>query len=86
MIDNLKDLLTFRRMLAPVIIQVLFWLNTILIIIIAFWAMFHANFWSGLWMLILGPLFIRIIAEILILLFRINETLTEIKNTMAGKS
>lgn len=86
MIDNIKDLLTFRRMLAPVIIQIFFWIASIFLVIIAFWEMFHQGFWRGFWVLILGPLSIRIVAEIIILLFRINETLTEIRNTMAGKS
>ena len=85
MIDNIKDLLTFRRMLAPVIIQIFFWIASVFLIIIAFWAMLHQGFWRGFWVLILGPLSIRIVAEIIILLFRINETLTEMRNTMAGK-
>ena len=85
MIDNIKDLLTFRRMLAPVIIQIFFWIASIFLVIVAFWAMLHQGFWRGFWVLILGPLSIRIVAEIIILLFRINETLTEIRNTMAGK-
>ena len=86
MIDSAKDLLSFRRMLAPVIIQVLFWILTIFLIVVAFWAMFHQGFWRGFWVLLLGPISVRIIAEIIILLFRINETLTEIKNTMAVKA
>ena len=86
MIDNIKDLLSFRRMLTPVIIQVLCWAACIFMVIAAFWAMFHQGFWNGFLVLILGPLSIRILAEIIILLFRINETLTEIRKTLVGKN
>lgn len=86
MLDNIKDLLLFRRMLIPVIIRTFFWLAALLIIIVAVWAMFRQGFWSGLLILVLGPLSIRIVAEMIILLFRINETLTEIRNTLVGKS
>ena len=86
MIDSIKDLLSFRRMLAPVIIQVLFWVLTIFMVVVAFWAMAHQGFWRGFWVLVLGPVSVRIIAEIIILLFRINETITEIKNLFAGKT
>ena len=35
---------------------------------------------GGLLVALLGPLYIRILAEVIIVLFRINNTLTEIKN------
>jgi hypothetical protein len=36
----------------------------------------------GVLVLILGPVAVRIYCEILIIFFRINETLTEIKHTL----
>lgn len=38
--------------------------------------------WSGVAVLLLGPLGVRIYCEILIIFFRINETLTEMKHLM----
>lgn len=40
---------------------------------------------TGLLTIFLGPLIVRIYCEILIVIFRINETLTEIKQELAGK-
>jgi hypothetical protein len=83
----LVDFLTFRRMITPIIIQVIFWLATLAIIGIALYGIFAAirfnNFLgvlSGLAMLVLGPIGARIYCELLILFFRMNETLTDIKN------
>jgi hypothetical protein len=38
----------------------------------------------GLLFLVPGPLVVRIHCELLILLFRMNETLTEIRNSLAA--
>jgi multidrug transporter EmrE-like cation transporter len=38
--------------------------------------------WKGIAMVLLGPLGVRLYCEILIVFFRINETLTEIKHAL----
>jgi len=40
------------------------------------------NVLKGMLLLFLGPIAVRIYCEILIIFFRINETLTEIKHTL----
>ena len=77
----MRDFILFRRMLTPVLIQFIFWIGVIACIITG-----TANFFNGqgtikaLQILIFGPIFIRIVCEFFILFFRMNETLTEIKN------
>ncbi len=84
-----KDFLVFRKMITPIIIQILFWLSVIGCI--GFGIYIIAEPWGfdldegtgvfvGILLIVLGPLFLRIQMELVILFFRINETLTEIKN------
>ncbi|MBM4294578.1 MAG: DUF4282 domain-containing protein [Deltaproteobacteria bacterium] len=85
----MKDFLAFRTMVTPVIIQVIFWVGVVLCIIIGLFLLVLGNeiagyksTWTGLGLIFLGPLGVRIYCEILIIFFRINETLTEMKHLM----
>ncbi|HZE21715.1 MAG TPA: DUF4282 domain-containing protein [Desulfobaccales bacterium] len=92
----MSDFWAFRTMVTPVIIQVLFWIGTILCLIIGVIMIIYgaANFqtsqasyvWEGVLLFVLGPLAVRVYSEILIVLFRINETLTEIKHAVERRS
>lgn len=76
----MKDFLTFRKMLTPLLVQFLFWAALIFFIIIAVVDIIHHVSWRVvLEIIILGPLATRIICELLILFFRINDNLTAIK-------
>ena len=99
---NWQDFLGFRKMITPLIIQVLFWIGVVVSVI---WGLivlvgglvsgFGVNQFGGngtaaiLGSLCLGPiiiilgiLFSRIYAELLILFFRMNDTLTDIKEEL----
>jgi hypothetical protein len=93
----MRDFLTFRRMVTPIIIQILFWLGVIVCVVAGLVMMVSAptaspswgqtkeqaaglQMLGGLALLVLGPLACRVYSELLILLFRMNETLTDIKN------
>jgi len=95
---NLKNFLSFERMITPVIIKILFWIGLIIVAITAIFVFFggiiggfsDGGFLSilggligGPVVLVLGGLGVRIYAELLILAFRINENLTDIKNLLA---
>jgi hypothetical protein len=93
----MKDFLLYRRMITPYIIMVIFWLAVAVLVISLVGA--SIGLFAGdnndnsplllcvIWPigLPLGILFIRIYCELLILFFRMNETLTEIKNNLANK-
>ena len=79
---SFADFLTFRTMIAIPVIMILFWVGVFYVVIQAFWLMFHHAFCYGLSVLIVGPFVVRLYCEFLIVVFRINETLTEIHNTM----
>jgi hypothetical protein len=88
----MSDFWSFRKMITPVIIEILFWVGVIVCIIaglILIVAGIRTNeaqpVLSGVLLFILGPLAVRIYCEILIVFFRINETLTEIKHVLEGQ-
>ena len=77
----MKDFLAFRRMIVPKIIHVIFWIGVAMsiiggIVMVANGVDGRARF-VGVALIVLGPILARIWCEILILAFRINETLTE---------
>ena len=88
----MRDFWAFRTMVTPIIIQILFWIGAILclitgaIMVIYGASQFQAGdgqyLWKGVLLFVLGPLGVRIYCEILMVFFRINETLTEIKHAI----
>jgi hypothetical protein len=86
----MRDFWAFRTMVTPVIIQMLFWIGAILCLIIGGIMIIMGatqggpsdHLWKGVLLFLLGPLGVRVYCEILIVFFRINETLMEIKPTL----
>lgn len=87
----MRDFLTFRTMLTPILIQAVFWVGSVIAVIvglvyIAKGSQVHYGgsplvAW-GILILLFGPLLMRLYCEILIVFFRINDTLTEIKHVL----
>lgn len=86
------DFLTFNKMITPTIIQILFWILAGLVIILGLIGIVNgatSNFaggsqvLGGLLLLLLGPVVIRVYCEILIVVFRMNETLIEIRDSLS---
>ena len=86
---NWMDFITFRTMLAVPFIMVLFWIGVLWAIIVGIGLMFQlggaAGVCAGLSTIVLGPFLVRLYCEFLIVIFRINETLTEILHTLRGR-
>ncbi|MDP3182304.1 MAG: DUF4282 domain-containing protein [Desulfobaccales bacterium] len=86
----MRDFMAFRTMVTPIIIQVIFWIGVVICVIAGIVYIGVGvnqydggpNILKGLVILFLGPLTVRIYCEILIIFFRINETLTEIKHAV----
>lgn len=79
------DFLLFKRMLIPYLIQILFWLAVIAAVVAGIFNLFHGLIWQGLMEILLGPIVLRLVAEYIIVLFRINETLLDIKAAVSKK-
>jgi hypothetical protein len=93
----MDDFFSFKTMLTPVIIRILFWVGIFasiiggiyLIVISHSSAGFHgvaslhsAGIISGIFCIIVVPLVWRLICELMILQFRIYETLIDINQTL----
>jgi hypothetical protein len=83
------DFLTFKTMIAIPVVIVLFWAGVVMAIVAGIVEMFSGHgfygFCTGVATILFGPLIVRIYCEVLIVVFRINETLTEIVNTLRGR-
>jgi hypothetical protein len=72
------DFFTFRRMIAPAIIEIIWWISTIAALIYGGALLLDERFVEGLLFVVLGPLIVRVISELNIVAFRIYGTLGEI--------
>ena len=77
------DYLTFRRMLVPILIQVIFWIGFVAII---WYAIDQIKYVKDTRMIVVGALLTlgallvwRVLCELNIIFFRMNETLTDIR-------
>ena len=72
----MRDFLRFRRMLTPLLIEIIFWAGTIMCIITGLKNMLTpGGIVLGISILISGPIALRLISEIIIVLFRIHQAL-----------
>lgn len=97
---NLQDFLNFKRMVTPVIIKILFWIGVGISVLIGLGSMLGGvitgisegsfgavigGLISGPLIIVLGLLSVRIYSELLILVFQINDTLTDIKDLLSQR-
>jgi len=87
----MRDFWAFRTMVTPLIIQVIFGLGVIVSLVVGAAMIIYGatdydrvgrHIWKGILLFCLGPLAVRVYCEILIIFFRMNETLTEIKHAI----
>lgn len=78
----MQDYLTFRRMITPVFIQVIFWIG-IGVIIIGGFATMMDTFWGGLGVLLGGVIGWRVWCELVLVMFKIYERLCELSDRSA---
>jgi len=79
----MRDFITFRTMLTPKLVKIIFWLGTLLCIASCIYTFIKfKEVKRSLEVLILGPIFLRVACEMLLLHFNINENLNEIKRSL----
>lgn len=85
----MKNFLSFNKMITPKIIMILFWIGVAFTIMYAFMAFAMGAqmgtpmmYLVGILTLILAPLVVRVYCELLIIMFKIHETLEEIKKEL----
>lgn len=77
----MDDFLAFRKMITPIILQIVFWIGVALCVVAGLISISGGglNSFFGLMMIIVGPIVVRINCELIILLFRIYDVLIDIK-------
>jgi len=85
------EFLTFRKMITPVVIQVLFWIGVALVVIagivmivIGIYQGALVPMFGGLLYILLGPIFVRVYCEVIMVFFRMLDALTDIKRNTDG--
>ncbi len=92
-----EDFWAFRKMVTPILMQILFWIGLSACVLTGLMILTplsneYRDTWNGtrvtfgLTLIFLGPVFVRVYCEFLILFFRMNETLTEIRNKLESRA
>ncbi|MFP4352669.1 MAG: DUF4282 domain-containing protein [Puniceicoccaceae bacterium] len=79
----MEDYLKFRKMITPLIIQIVFWIGVVVAVIAGLVQIFGGeSALSGLLTILVGPIVVRIYCELLIVIFSINDTLRETRDLL----
>ncbi|WP_067727575.1 DUF4282 domain-containing protein [Oceanobacillus damuensis] len=75
-----KEFVSFDKMLTPTLIKVLFWIGVAFSVLTGLIMMFDGGFAVilGLITIIVGPIIARVYCELLIIFFKIHESLTDL--------
>ena len=86
-----EDFLTFQKMVTPSIIRVILWIGIVLSVVGGIISIIGGavarygggtRVLNGIILLFLGPLGVRIYCELIVVIFQINDSLTEIKKNI----
>jgi hypothetical protein len=77
------EYLCFKKLIAPVVIQVLFWIGVLAVFCTGLKVLITKDFVAGLLLMIVGPFLVRLVAELLLVWFKIYEALIEKTNQPA---
>jgi hypothetical protein len=80
MSPKLREFLTFRYLITPILLQVVFWIFLVGVIVFGFVVMFGYSYHRpeplpGLLIILFGPVVLRFYVELLIVMFRVHESL-----------
>jgi hypothetical protein len=78
------DFFAFRKMISGVVIQIVFAIGLLVIVVGGVGAITQHQPLIGLLVLVFGGLYWRILCEVLIVIFRMNDSLKDIKGHTAG--
>jgi len=77
---NFKDLLTLNQFITPAIMTVVYWILMVIAIVVSLVVLFSGSVLQGLFALVLAPLYVRVLCEVMVLLFKIHGVLCEIRD------
>jgi len=81
-VDAFGDFLAFRRFATPALVQIVFWIGTLIFLIwggstisdaTSRYRTDEAMVWTGIAIMVLGPTMLRIAGELILVVFRIHD-------------
>ncbi len=75
----MKDLLFLDNMLTPKIITVIYWALLIFVVFAGLQTLYYGQFFMGLGIILIGAVAARVWCELMIIFFKMNEALQEIR-------
>ena len=85
----MADFLAFRKFATPALVQIVFWIGTLIFLIwggnvISGAKTIHGTtndfvVWTGIAIILLGPTLLRIAGELILVVFRINEQIETLR-------
>lgn len=85
--DAMADFLSFRKFATPTLVQIVFWIGTLIFLIWGGGMISEASnrygtnevmVWTGVAIMVLGPTVLRIAGELILVVFRIHDQLGRI--------
>lgn len=83
--SKIVDIITFRKMITPTIVKVLYWILEIIIIIASIASFVDGEPLVGIAIFVCASLNLRLVAEFILVCFQMNNTMTDIKNEMRNR-
>jgi len=74
----MKAFLNYEYMITPGVLKIFSYIGIVLAIIAGLFTAFTADFLTGIGTAILGPVIVRIYAELMLVIFEIHKELTKI--------
>jgi hypothetical protein len=82
MFRAIAEFLTFRRMIGPFILQLLFWISSVLLVLFGLQEMQSGEAVIGWAVIIVGILALRLVLELVLIAFRMYDRLGQIRKLL----
>ena len=76
----MKAFLNYEYMITPGVLKILSYIGIVLAIIAGLFTAFTTDLWSGLGTAVLGPIIVRIYAELMLIIFELHKELKKISS------
>ena len=81
----MNEFLAFRKMITPVIIQIVFWIGVVACLIGGLISLGQGDV-AGIFVMLIGPVVVRIYCELIIVAFRLLDTMQKIEKNTASEA
>ena len=76
----MKAFLNYEYMITPGVLKILSYIGMVLAVIAGLFTAFTADFFTGIGTAVLGPIVVRIYAELMLIVFELHKELKKIAN------